>query len=140
MKKPVKTALCLLLCAFLSLPALAEVAAVSKTLTNGAYVTSGDYTYTLLEDGSARIIDYTGDAEALTVPAELDGHLVRQIGDRAFSACFSLTSVRLPKGLTAIGSLTEVREKQAEKALSPIWRTKWPSSSAGTVSASASPV
>ena len=103
MKKLVKTALCLLLCAFLSLPALAEVAAASKTLTNGAYVTSGDYTYTLLKDGSARIIDYTGDAEALTVPAELDGHLVRQIGDRAFSACFSLTSVRLPKGLTAIG-------------------------------------
>ena len=103
MKKPVKTALCLLLCAFLSLPALAEVAAVSKTLTNGAYVTSGDYTYTLLEDGSARIIDYTGDAEALTVPAELDGHLVCQIGDRAFSACFSLTSVTLPEGLTSIG-------------------------------------
>lgn len=103
MKKLVKTALCLLLCALLSLPALAEVAAASKALTNGAYATSGDYTYTLLEDGSARIIDYTGDAEALTVPAELDGHLVRQIGDRAFSACFSLTSVRLPKGLTAIG-------------------------------------
>ena len=103
MKKPVKTALCLLLCAFLSLPALAEVAAVSKTLTNGAYVTSGDYTYTLLEDGSARIIDYTGDAEALTVPAELDGHLVCQIGDRAFTACFSLTSVTLPEGLTSIG-------------------------------------
>lgn len=103
MKKLVKTALCLLLCALLSLPALAEVAAASKALTNGAYVTSGDYTYTLLEDGSARIIDYTGDAEALTVPAELDGHLVRQIGDRAFTACFSLTSVTLPEGLTSIG-------------------------------------
>ena len=103
MKKLVKTALCLLLCALLSLPALAEVAAASKPLTNEAYMTSGDYTYTLLEDGSARIIDYTGDAEALTVPAELDGHLVCQIGDRAFSACFSLTSVTLPKGLTAIG-------------------------------------
>ena len=71
MKKPVKTALCLLLCALLSLPALAEVAAASKPLTDRAYATSGDYTYTLLEDGSARIIDYTGDAEALTVPAEL---------------------------------------------------------------------
>lgn len=103
MKKLVTLALCLLLCALLSLPALAEVAAASKTLTNEAYMTSGDYTYTLLEDGGARIIDYTGDAEALTVPAELDGHLVCQIGDRAFSACFSLTSVTLPKGLTAIG-------------------------------------
>ena len=103
MKKLVKTALCLLLCALLSLPALAEVAAASKTLTNEAYVASGDYTYTLLEDGGARIIDYTGDAEALTVPAELDGHLVRQIGDRAFTACFSLTSVTLPEGLTSIG-------------------------------------
>ena len=103
MKKLVALALCLLLCALLSLPALAEVAAASKPLTNEVYMTSGDYTYTLLEDGGARIIDYTGDAEALTVPAELDGHLVRQIGDRAFSACFSLTSVTLPKGLTAIG-------------------------------------
>ena len=103
MGKLVKTALCLLLCALLSLPALAEVVETSKPLTNGAYATSGDYTYTLLEDGSARIIDYTGDAEALTIPAELDGHSVRQIGDRAFTACFSLTSVMLPEGLTAIG-------------------------------------
>ena len=103
MKKLVTLALCLLLCALLSLPALAEVAAASKPLTNGAYATSGDYTYMLLEDGGARIIDYTGDAEALTVPAELDGHLVRQIGDRAFTACFSLTSVTLPEGLTSIG-------------------------------------
>ena len=103
MGKLVKTALCLLLCALLSLPALAEVVETSKPLTNGAYVTSGDYTYTLLEDGGARIIDYAGDAEALTIPAELDGHSVRQIGDGAFTACFSLTSVTLPEGLTAIG-------------------------------------
>ena len=103
MGKLVKTALCLLLCALLSLPALAEVVETSKPLTNGAYATSGDYTYTLLEDGSARIIDYTGDAKALTIPAELDGHSVRQIGGRAFTACFSLTSVTLPEGLTAIG-------------------------------------
>ena len=103
MKKLVKTALCLLLCALLSLPALAEVVETSKPLTNGAYVTSGDYTYTLLEDGGARIIDYAGDAEALTIPAELDGHSVRQIGDGAFTACFSLTSVTLPEGLTSIG-------------------------------------
>lgn len=103
MEKLVKTALCLLLCALLSLPALAEVVETSKPLTNGAYATSGDYTYTLLEDGGARIIDYVGDAEALTIPAELDGHSVRQIGDGAFTACFSLTSVTLPEGLTAIG-------------------------------------
>ena len=103
MGKLVKTALCLLLCALLSLPALAEVVETSKPLTNGAYATSGDYTYTLLEDGGARIIDYVGDAETLTIPAELDGHSVRQIGDRAFTACFSLTSVTLPEGLTAIG-------------------------------------
>ena len=56
MKKLVKTALCLLLCALLPLPALAEVTAASNPLTNGAYATSGDYTYTLLEDGGARIV------------------------------------------------------------------------------------
>ena len=93
MKYLLKTALCLLLCALLSLPALAE---------EGEELTCGDYTYVLLEDGGARITDYEGEDAELTVPAELDGHPVREIGEEAFRDC-DLTTVTLPDGLTTIG-------------------------------------
>ena len=40
----------------------------------------------------------------MTVPAELDGHPVREIGHSAFASCYSLTSVTLPEGLTTISN------------------------------------
>ena len=65
--------------------------------------TCGDYEYTLAEDGTAVIMDYNGKDEKLTIPSELDGHIVKGIGDRAFSWCKSLTSITLPDGITSIG-------------------------------------
>ena len=94
MKRLLKTALCLLLCALLPLPALAE---------DGEELTCGDYTYILLEGGGARITGYNGEDAELTVPDELDGHAVREIGESVFSFCRSLTTVILPDGLTSIG-------------------------------------
>ena len=66
-------------------------------------LTSGDYEYTLNDDGSASITKYNGEADALTVPAELDGHTVTSIGDSAFSRCDSLTTITLPDSVTSIG-------------------------------------
>ena len=93
-KRLLKTALCLLLCALLPLPALAE---------DGEELTCRDYTYVLLEDGGARITAYDGMDAELTVPDELDGHAVREIGESVFSFCRSLTTVILPDSLTSIG-------------------------------------
>ena len=67
-------------------------------------MTCDDYTYVLLEDGGARITGYDGEDAELTVPAELDGHPVREIGHSAFASCYSLTSVTLPEGLTTISN------------------------------------
>ena len=97
MKYLLKTALCLLLCALLSLPALAEEGEEMEERT------CGDYTYVLLEDGGARITGYDGEGAELTIPDELDGHPVREIGDYAFFWCDTLTSIMLPGGLTSIG-------------------------------------
>ena len=96
MKYLLKTALCLLLCVLFALPALAEEGEEMEELT------CGDYTYVLLEDGGARITDYEGEDAELTVPDELDGHPVREIGEEAFRDC-DLTTVILPEGLTSIG-------------------------------------
>ena len=67
--------------------------------------TSGNYEYILLEDGTAEITRYNGRDKKLTVPAELDGHQVSAIGDYAFSACTSLSSITLPDNLVSIGGL-----------------------------------
>ena len=87
--------------------------------------TSGQFSYTLDDDGNARITAYTGAAPAVAVPAELDGHSVTaidegafaeldvsivnlpesvtEIGDDAFRDCTKLVSVFLPEGLETIG-------------------------------------
>ena len=65
--------------------------------------TSGDYTYTVLEDGSAEIIRYSGKDEIVVIPGELDGHPVSAVGEEAFIYCSYLASVTIPDGVTVIG-------------------------------------
>ena len=57
--------------------------------------TSGDWYYTLDDNGDARITYHTGDATELVIPAELDGHTVTAIGDHALANCRSLTDVTI---------------------------------------------
>ncbi len=88
MKKLLAALLCLVLC--LAGSALAD----DKR--------SEEYEYALLEDGTAKITKYTGQTEALIIPAELDGHTVTAIGVKAFERESSLTSVMIPDGVTLI--------------------------------------
>ena len=71
---------------------------------------SGDYKYVLLDNGTAEIVKYTGKAETLTIPAELNGHCVTSIGDSAFWGRTSLKSINIPDSVTSIGRLWSVRE------------------------------
>ncbi len=117
-----KKTLSCLLCALLLLPLFAQAEETEGPET----LVSGDYKYILLEDGTAEITGYSGDAESLAVPAEIDGHSVTGIGkeafyryaglikialpdsvtgigDRAFYGCKNLESITIPEGVTAIG-------------------------------------
>ena len=64
--------------------------------------TCGDFEYILLEDGTAEITRYHGDAEALEIPAEMDGYLITAIGYHAFSWHSSLISISIPDSVIAI--------------------------------------
>lgn len=63
----------------------------------------GDYEYTTLEDGTAQITKYTGNAIELEIPQELDRIHISAIGDEAFLRCSGLENVIIPKGVSAIG-------------------------------------
>ena len=90
MRKAAALFLCVsLLLAGLCLPARAE--------------TEGDFAFTVLEDGTAEIKKYTGNATDLTIPAVLGGRSVSGIGNSAFFNCTSLTRVTVPDGVTRIG-------------------------------------
>lgn len=52
--------------------------------------------YSVDENGGAIITHYTGDAETLVLPSELDGHPVTAIGADAFGFCKTLTEIVLP--------------------------------------------
>ncbi len=62
----------------------------------------GDYSYRLLEDGTAEIVRWSGTDEELTIAAELDGYAVSRIGERSFSDCSTLVSVVVPHGIIEI--------------------------------------
>ena len=65
--------------------------------------TSGDWEYHVLENGTAEITEYNGNAGTLDIPSELDGYKVTSIGNHAFHECCSLTSVTIPDSVTNIG-------------------------------------
>ena len=65
-------------------------------------IDSGEWSYTILDDGSAKITDYSGEEANLVIPSSLDGHPVSVIGEKVFYES-SLTSVEIPEGITVIG-------------------------------------
>ena len=66
--------------------------------------TSGDYEYTLLEDGTAAITAYTGSDADVVIPSELDGHTVTVIESYAFEENEALISVTIPEGVTTLSN------------------------------------
>ncbi|MBE6581526.1 MAG: hypothetical protein E7650_07955 [Ruminococcaceae bacterium] len=55
-----------------------------------------------LENGAATITGYEGSAALVQIPAMLDGHPVKKIGERAFEGNEALAAVVVPEGVTEI--------------------------------------
>lgn len=66
---------------------------------------TGNYTYTLLDDGTAEITGYADrEVTELSIPMQLDGHTVTAIGSLSFIACHALTRITIPDSVTYIGA------------------------------------
>ena len=70
---------------------------------------SGDFRYTLKNNGTATIVGYTGSGDTVIIPQMLDGYTVTTIGDKAFDNQYhfvrtsDLSSVTLPDTIKYIG-------------------------------------
>ena len=96
---------------FTSLPFSASAVETNSESVGETY-TSGDFEYEIRERYNydteqyyeiAVITDYNGTDESVSVPSQLGGCNVTDIGDGAFSDCSSLTSITIPNGVTSIG-------------------------------------
>ncbi|MGN1132109.1 MAG: leucine-rich repeat protein [Ruminococcus sp.] len=93
----------LVLAIIMSIIGIATYSAETTDTTEETAITSGDYQYSLLEDGTAVVVAYTGKETNLTIPSSLDGIQVTQIGDYSFENCTSIESLTIPAGITTIG-------------------------------------
>ncbi|MBQ3128510.1 MAG: leucine-rich repeat domain-containing protein [Clostridia bacterium] len=93
MKKLLSTTLCI---------CITVISMVQFMVTPSAR-TSGDYDYSALDDGTIQITKYTGSDTTLTVPSEIDGYTVTEIGWYAFRNCRELENVILSESITSIG-------------------------------------
>ena len=75
--------------------------------SNGAVPEPGEdesvYTYNALDDGTIEITGYSGSAENIVIPAQIDGKSVTRIGNNAFEKS-SAKEIVIPNSVTEIGS------------------------------------
>ncbi|MGN0475228.1 MAG: S8 family serine peptidase, partial [Acutalibacteraceae bacterium] len=67
-------------------------------------LTSGNYNYILLDDGTAKITSCVNETTDLEIPAQIDGKAVTEIAANAFCNYTSLQSVSIPSSVNKIGN------------------------------------
>ncbi|MBQ2991724.1 MAG: hypothetical protein IJD60_10645, partial [Clostridia bacterium] len=45
---------------------------------------ANDYEYAIKEDGTARIVEYSGESDVAVIPSQIDGYKVTEIGETVF--------------------------------------------------------
>ncbi|MDY4812699.1 MAG: Ig-like domain-containing protein, partial [Ruminococcus sp.] len=68
----------------------------SLTMLNASAETTEKFSYNIMDNGTAQITKCYETAEDITIPQEIDGYSVTGIGDRVFSDCTGLSSVKIP--------------------------------------------
>ncbi len=91
--------------AFSALPVSAAVIESNNSVLSSDYLTSGDYEYTFLDDGTVEISKYIGSDKEITIPDTIDGKKVTSIGNYVFEHCIGLESITIPENITNIENM-----------------------------------
>ncbi|MDI9521635.1 MAG: leucine-rich repeat domain-containing protein, partial [Bacillota bacterium] len=62
-----------------------------------------DFRYKVNSDGTAKLTKYSGNASTLVIAEEIDGHPIKEIGERTFSHNRTLKSIIVPSNVSIIG-------------------------------------
>lgn len=79
----------------------ARVKAAGET-RESEIMTSGDYQYTVLDDGTLSIVKYTGGSSTVWIPEWIDGKKVTVIGTLAFTDNLAINSVYFPDSIERV--------------------------------------
>ncbi len=69
----------------------------------GENFTAGDFTLTLLSDGTLSLKKYSGREQSVIIPGKIDGYVVSSIDDYAFTGQ-RVTRIHIPDSISSIGS------------------------------------
>ena len=72
------------------------------TVSADYYKICGDFEYEVLDDGTAKITKYTGNAEIIDIPSEIDGRKVKWIDSLSVVGCENLTNINIPESVETI--------------------------------------
>ncbi len=102
------TSLCIVVIMILNVLTVAPLtagASETDSASVGDTYTSGDFEYTVLDDGTAEISNYNGSEANLVIPNIIGGYKVTSVGERAFNYKSIVESVTIPYGVNTIGDL-----------------------------------
>lgn len=89
--------------AFSVLPvSAAEVESNTSAVSSDENFISGDYEYSLLDDGTVEISKYVGNDSDVTIPDEIDGKKVTSIGKGAFENNISIKNIEMSNNILSI--------------------------------------
>ena len=93
---------------------LSAVPLTGLTAFAGTGEQSGDFLYTVLEDGTAAISGYCGESSVVNIPQMLDGYTVTEIAPFSFN--FSdITELHMPDSIETVGNLAIQNCQSLEK-------------------------
>ena len=93
---------------------LSAVPLTGLTAFAGTGEQSGDFLYTVLEDGTAAISGYCGESSVVNIPQMLDGYTVTEIAPFSFN--FSdITELHMPDSVLTVGNLAFAYCRSLEK-------------------------
>ncbi|MEN6315913.1 MAG: leucine-rich repeat protein, partial [Clostridiaceae bacterium] len=85
---------------FKSLKYTFEMPECDITITAEFEPAANDYS---MDDASGTLLKYYGKGGNVTIPSQINGVVVKSIGEIAFMSCDELTGITVPEGVTSIG-------------------------------------
>ena len=91
----------------------------TNTISASAAVSYGDWEYEETGTYTAKLTKYKGNGGYVIIPESINGHSIKQLGDRLFQNNTAITSVAIPRGVTEIPNSCFYNAKNLETVFVP---------------------